>query len=601
MVSPRAYDPNAARLLRQATVVYSMADIRRNIVIARAENRPCNLALGASVEVGATGLTVPAELVSFTLDGGGQYRLIVDQGLPTLVNCRASPTVLANLAITLKAGVTVTRAFLVGAPTILTNVDVDATAGTLTNVFGQDAAGTVSKLIVETASFLNVGHIFEAPNPTGTWKNSRMSDITTTGVGAALVSLGQGATAPGFDFCRFERITGPLSIKPGPLSIDTIFEACEGDGSTATIDTTNSANPHVFINMRKFVTTTLTRADTVLGGRANLTTALSRLTGLATASSSSTLNSAGPTITPNASSFIRVTHLAGASGNVTIAAGVDGQRLVLYFVAVAGTAVYTTGAGNLDLASTWTPVAGALLELIYDATSSLWREVNRKLPAGAFIRTTVLTASGTHTTHANASTAFIRMTGGGGGGGGANTAAAPAVAVGGGGGGGGYLEATMAVSPSTGYVFTRGAGGLAGAAAAGTGGTGGSSTFVVGATTYTAPGGAGGVGMAAAATALIAAGGASAAISTNGSVNQGASDVGGAGIRLSSTVLMSGGGGGNPLAQGTAGRSTQGVGANGSNGGNGGGGGAGACCIGPGVAVAGGAGAPGMIVIDEYT
>jgi hypothetical protein len=283
----------------------------------------------------------------------------------------------------LKASAVVTTAFLVsGSPTILQNVDVNASNGTLTNVFDLPTAGAVGKLVVDVAAFRGVAHIFKAPNGTATWSACRLSDVTVSGIGAAVVTLGQGATSPGFDFCRFERITGPLSINPGPLSIDTIFDSCEGDGSTSTIDTTNSANPHIFIDCRKFVTMTLTRADTVIGGRSNLTNGISRLTGLATASSSVTTSTAGPTITPSSTSFIRVTHAAGSSGNVTIAAGIDGQRLTLFFASVVAAPNFTTGAGNLRLAaSPFVPTAKDVLDLIYDATTAEWVEVSRSINA----------------------------------------------------------------------------------------------------------------------------------------------------------------------------------------------------------------------------
>lgn len=91
------------------------------------------------------------------------------------------------------------------------------------------------------------------------------------------------------------------------------------------------------------------------------------------------LNTAGPTITPGDFSVYRVTHGASASGVVTIAAGTGGQLLVLYFVSVAGTAVYTDGSGNLQLSANFTPTSADTLTLIYEAGSSSWVEIARSV------------------------------------------------------------------------------------------------------------------------------------------------------------------------------------------------------------------------------
>jgi hypothetical protein len=104
-----------------------------------------------------------------------------------------------------------------------------------------------------------------------------------------------------------------------------------------------------------------------------------------------------------------------------------------------------------------------------------------------FVEYTVLTSgSGTHTTNAKTTKLLVRMVGGGGGSGGAkhtNGAISPH------GGTGAYLEVFLSVSPSTGCAYSVGAAGAAGDATPTDGGDGGDSTFVVGATTYTAGGG----------------------------------------------------------------------------------------------------------------
>ena len=81
----------------------------------------------------------------------------------------------------------------------------------------------------------------------------------------------------------------------------------------------------------------------------------------------------------------------------------------------------------------------------------------------------------------------LELIGGGGGGAGSSGSGSG----GGGGGGGAYLYANVAVTPGTNYALTIGAGGAG--TTSSTAGTGGSSTMVIGATTYTAGGGSGGV------------------------------------------------------------------------------------------------------------
>lgn len=380
----RAYEPNASRLVRRATPVYSVDDIRRNIARARAYDEPCVLEMAADIVLDRN-VAIPSALRSFSIDGGGRYRFIVNFSTTTLFFCGASPTSFAALEIVTNRGCTITNVFRAeGSPLLLGNVVVDASDGVITNIFTQADAGTANELVVETAEFRGISHLFAAPNATGTWSHSRLSDIVVVGVGGALVTLGQGSTSPGFDFCVFERIRGPLSINPGPLSADTIFSHVEGDASTATIDTTNSSNPMTFIGLRNFVSLSLTRADVVLGSLNDAGVGIvNRLnTGIATASSPRTLNSAGPTLLVGPTSFLRVTHGASASGNVTVDDGVDGQILRLLFVAVAGSAVYTDGAGNLSLDSTFTPAVGDVLTLIYDEATTTWYEVSRSVVGG---------------------------------------------------------------------------------------------------------------------------------------------------------------------------------------------------------------------------
>jgi hypothetical protein len=228
---------------------------------------------------------------------------------------------------------------------------------------------------------------------------------------------------------------------------------------------------------------------------------------------------------------------------------------------------------------------------VYDATGAPKSQITGP---GRFLRRTVISASGNWTPGLDAKNALIRMVGAGGAGGGSATAATSASA-GGGGGSGSYLERYMPVTGGTAYVATIGA---AGAGASGAvGGAGTNTTLVVGATTLTAPGGAGGTLMAAAATVVMGLGGSGGAVATNGDVN-GTGSPGGFSYRGSAALAQSGVGGDSEFAGGANGIAAQGAGIAATGRGAGGGG---AVTLNAGVAQAGGNGGAGLIVVDEYT
>lgn len=183
----------------------------------------------------------------------------------------------------------------------------------------------------------------------------------------------------------------------------------------------------------------------------------------------------------------------------------------------------------------------------------------------------------------------IVVAGGGGGGGTTTTAAGQSSEAGGGGGGGASIKFIYTGLGSTESV-TVGTGGTAGATAGGTGGTGNSSSFGAHAT---ATGGSGGTGSANSAGNLSNAGG-NGGIGSSGDYNFNGSD-GHWGRVLSGTRVFMGAGGASYLGgvrtvgdeSARAGRIY-------------GGGGAGTNLGAGGSAIAGGAGADGVVVVDEY-
>lgn len=227
----------------------------------------------------------------------------------------------------------------------------------------------------------------------------------------------------------------------------------------------------------------------------------------------------------------------------------------------------------------------------YDSTGA----VKENTTVGRFLKETILVAGTTHTVGAGTNTIKLKMVGGGGGGAGCTSVAA-AASAGGGGGAGGYCEKTVGVTPNTTYTYGIG---TAGAGASGAlGGNGGDTTFIVGATTYTAKGGTG-APVATATNAVNAyAGGAGGVVGTNGDINA-SGDAGKPGVQflVATPVVASGAGGSGPYGEGGIGITAVGNGTNGTGNGSGGGGAA----TGASAVRTGGNGTVGLIVVEEYS
>lgn len=383
---PRAYDPNADRLLRRGTLVFSLADIRRNIALRLADGAPCNLVLASDVVVDGT-LVVPAALSSFSLDGGDRFKLIVKGVLGRLIECGASPTRLSNLTIQLAAGAVVTTAFLAsglssGAPLLLDNVNFDASQGTLTNLFAHPSPSFAGQSVIASrGTYGPVARVFAHDGFLGLWQACNLADLDIRGPSIGVnATVGGGATDAIFTDCTFERIRGPLTISLGATSTKCVFTALRDSSNASTFNSNGIGvgNDGNLVEACAGYTLTTSPSDVFLLSSAAAAVDINGA--IATRPKAVSLSTAGPTLTPGNSSFIRVTHAVGSSGNVTVAAGVDGQRLTLFFVSYAGTAVYTTGAGNLRIAaSPFTPTAKDILELIYDATTAEWIETGRSV------------------------------------------------------------------------------------------------------------------------------------------------------------------------------------------------------------------------------
>ena len=197
--------------------------------------------------------------------------------------------------------------------------------------------------------------------------------------------------------------------------------------------------------------------------------------------------------------------------------------------------------------------------------------------SGGLVSVQILFASGTWNKPAGISSTLIRLVGAGGGGSGA-----AASNRGSGGGGGGYSEDLIDVTGTSSETVTIGAGGAGGAAGANAGSAGGTTSF--GAFVSATGGGGGSPGSQ-------QSGGAGGAGASGGGLNA----TGNPGHMSLTGETMGQNGGGSLLGGGGQGRDAQ-VGLTG--GAHGGGGASGS---GTSIARAGGAGADGIIIVEEYS
>ena len=233
--------------------------------------------------------------------------------------------------------------------------------------------------------------------------------------------------------------------------------------------------------------------------------------------------------------------------------------------------------------------AGAIYEFIYDG--AYYRLMAPSISTGRLVNTQIFGTAGTftYTRSVNAISGVIWVIGAGGAGGGAPTTSAGQTSVGGGGGGGAIVYVPSIVLPATATVIV----GAAGVANSGSsGGNGGSSAF--GSTV--ANGGSGGLSAGPSAANLIANAG-------SGGTKGGTSltDFGGnsasSGFSIA-TFPLGGTGGSSPLFAGAGFGSSSLMGGSAQSAGAGGGG----SSRGPNLsALPGGAGAPGIVIVQEYS
>lgn len=243
--------------------------------------------------------------------------------------------------------------------------------------------------------------------------------------------------------------------------------------------------------------------------------------------------------------------------------------------------------------------AGVLAYVMYDGTRFQLlnpQTVNTNV-TGRLIGVQRMTASGTYTATAGTNSVIVVAVGAGGGGGGCGATAAGQVSVGGGGGGGSCVIGFIASNP-TGTAVTIGTAGAGGVGAAG-GVAGGSTLFGA---FLTAPGGNGGQGLPAGAPLLFASSGAGgAAVSFAGATLVWASGGHSGDYGLAPTLGSGGSGAGGGSGFGGAGGNPVFNAAGQAPANFAGGGGSGAHSTASVAARNGGTGAPGVVIVYEYS
>ncbi|MGO6934691.1 hypothetical protein ACCS97_23465 [Rhizobium ruizarguesonis] len=240
-------------------------------------------------------------------------------------------------------------------------------------------------------------------------------------------------------------------------------------------------------------------------------------------------------------------------------------------------------------------IAGEIVPFIFDG--AVWRlqrlalsDLASSVASGSLIARRVFTASATYTPTAGTTKIHVTATGGGGGGGGGGGTTASTYAVGGGGGGGATVVSDFTSGFSS-VAMTIGAGG--GVASGGNGLSGGTTSFGA---LASAGGGLGGSVGPQASGAAVQAGG-TGAVASGGSFLNSSGGAGGIAVGTSTGNFSSGFGGSSFWGAGGSARFSTSAGFAGTNYGSGGGGSANGVSQGTN---AGGPGAPGVIVVEEY-
>lgn len=266
---------------------------------------------------------------------------------------------------------------------------------------------------------------------------------------------------------------------------------------------------------------------------------------------------------------------------------------------------FTVTVKNAATAAVEIPQNGAPTPVTCDGTTvSLWSPniapavfANQPLQygqaVGRLLNIQTFNATGTYTPTAGTNRIKVILVGGGGGGGASSTTGASQASVGGSGSAGGYAIGVLN-APSGATAVTVGVGGAAGAGGTPTGQNGGNSSFL----TLSATGGVGGASGGAVTTPNTT-GGAAGGTGSGGNISNGLGGSSAPGIHVSTGAVIAGMSGAS-LFGGSVSNAAANSGNNGQNGGAPGAGGSGGVNTQSLPGRQGGAGANGIVIIEEY-
>ena len=214
----RAFDANATRSVRRATIVYSADDIRRNITLRLSDGLPCVLELGNDIPI-TSGFTIPGGLRAFSIDGAQRFKFVVSGSVPYLLYAKGAelndgcPVDVTNVEVLVQAGSTLTTVVVVEqfsaafasteiVPYVrLVNLVVDASAGSCTNLVGHGSFVSLgtrnARLFAQNLYLYSVDNVFAVDDNSARWAMSSIDGLllitapggTTIGAGAASADI----------------------------------------------------------------------------------------------------------------------------------------------------------------------------------------------------------------------------------------------------------------------------------------------------------------------------------------------------------------------------------------------------------------------------
>ena len=312
-----------------------------------------------------------------------------------------------------------------------------------------------------------------------------------------------------------------------------------------------------------------------------------------------TINAGGVVLTADDAGVVLVN--AASSFGITLPAAnaAGGHPIRITFARTDSSAGVTTlsraGADTVEGATSIALPPGERLTLVSDGASG-WRVL--AAGTGALLGVQIFTASGTYTPSPGMRSCIVHAVGGGGGGGGMSNGAGQTSPAGGGASGGYAAVRYSAAEIGASRAVTIGEAGAGGAAGANNGDAGGSTSLGA---LLTVPGGTGGAGSSGSGSSVLRAGGSAGAAPTNSGgvvLHLSPGQAGSPGIGTADG-LLGGAGAPSPLTGGGGG-AWSGVNAPGNPGLAPGAGGSGACGGVSAGNLAGGAGAAGYLIVQEY-